>query len=214
MKRLALIVALLAALPATAHAAVQLPVVDGYVGPLLRDGDTLYVGGAFSMMGRASGPLATFSAADGSVRRTFTQIAGHPVTGVSAPWNTPMIDVRALVADGAGGWYVGGRFGKVAGAPRSSLAHVRADGSLDPAFHADAIGTADLGRGEVEALALRGGTLFVGGDFDSVGGQSAHGLAAVDAATGAVRWTQDIGDGAVYALSLDRNRLYVGGRFG
>ncbi len=198
------IVALLG-LPSAAPAAstsvpVPFPAVNGSVTALLVDGDTAYVGGAFDAIGRASGPLATFSASDGAVRRTFPQIAGRAFPG-TAPWppTIPATDVRALASDGAGGWYVGGGFSRVAGANRASLAHVLSDGSLDPAFRADMLGT-------VEALARRGDTLYVGGSFPG-------GLVAVDAGSGAVRWRYATTD-AVLALSLDGARLYAGGRFG
>jgi hypothetical protein len=36
--------------------------------------------------------------------------------------------VRAVVPDGSGGWFIGGDFNYVGGVPRNHLAHVRADG--------------------------------------------------------------------------------------
>jgi len=189
-----------AAPAASTSVPLPFPAVNGSVTALLVDGDTAYVGGAFDAIGRASGPLATFSAADGAVRRTFPQIAGRAFPGTAPfPPTIPATDVRALASDGAGGWYVGGGFSRVSGANRASLAHVLADGSLDPGFRADMLGT-------VEALVRDGDTLYVGGSFPG-------GLVAVDAGNGAIRWRSANTD-PVLTLSLDGGRLYSGGTFG
>src|SRR5437868_5739971 len=124
------------------------------------------------------------------MKRTVCAVAavtllGFPSPVLAATPAMPAVDgtVDALLVDG--------HTGDVAGAPRSSLAHVRADGSVDPAFRADAAGL-NGNTGEVDALALRDGKLYVGGDFDRLGGVAARGLGAVDAATGAVAWADDV----------------------
>ena len=78
------------------------------------------------------------------------------------------LEVRALAADGAGGWYAGGTFERVDGWERGGLVHLLADGSVDPDFHVEI-------AGPVDALARDGSTLWVGGAR----------LMALDAATGA-----------------------------
>jgi hypothetical protein len=71
-----------------------------------------------------------------------------------------------------------------------------------------------VGHG-VYTLAMRGSTVYVGGEFVSVGGQSRHQLAAVDATTGAVaRWNPNAGSGVfgtVYAMALGDTTVYVSG---
>ena len=61
--------------------------------------DTLYVGGDFSQVGPHTGPFGVVST------QTGAPAAGLPkVSGV----------VKSVAADGAGGWYVGGKFTSVA----------------------------------------------------------------------------------------------------
>src|SRR5919198_2048323 len=76
--------------------------------------------------------------------------------------------------------------------------------------------SSDGADGRVSAFARAGDRLFVGGDFDSVGGEAHANLAALDAATGQVvsTWRADT-NGAVEALapSSDGTVLYVGGTF-
>ena len=70
----------------------------------------------------------------------------------------------AVIADGAGGWYIGGEFTRVSGLARGYLAHIGSDRSVDSTFDAAA-------NGPVFALKLSGGSLYVGGAFTSIGGQ-------------------------------------------
>src|SRR6478752_2096933 len=172
---LALLLCLLA--PAVADAApgsapLPFPAVSGSVVDALVDGDTAYVAGTFPSIGVPSGPLS-FLRADGSVSRSFTDITS--IAGLE----DADLSVSALAADGAGGFYVGGEFDRVLGVRRVGLVHLLADGSIDPAFTAQALGS-------VAALELRGGVLYVGGAFDVIGGVARHALAALDARTGTV----------------------------
>jgi hypothetical protein len=57
------------------------------------------------------------------------------------------------------------------------------------------------------------GTVYVGGDFSTVGGSTRHRLAAVDAASGAVSGWNHQADGRVRALEVSASRLYAGGQF-
>jgi hypothetical protein len=70
------------------------------------------------------------------------------------------------------------------------------------------------------ALALHGGTLFVGGRFDTIAAVPRANLGAIDATTGSVlAWDPDTRGGfahpfdVVSALTLADDVLYVGGRF-
>ncbi len=72
----------------------------------------------------------------------------------------PNNNVNAVVSDGAGGWYIGGNFTQVGGQPRARLAHILSNGDLDPDWQAGA-------DGQVRALALHNGKLYVGGDFSN-----------------------------------------------
>ena len=178
---IALAAACAAAARPTATAAQVLdrtiPWTNGAVHALAIAGDTLYIGGAFS-----------------AVNGTFT--GGHaaldPVTGeLDRRWPEAGGSVLACVADGSGGWYVGGTFSSFAGVARAGLAHLRADGSLD--------GWNPGANGFVTALARIGPVVYAGGAFTTAGGQPRARLAAFDAATGAVLDWNPGADNSVYA---------------
>ena len=124
--------------------------------------------------------------------------------------------VVAAIADGRGGWFVGGSFTRLGGRRQVALAHVLRDGGIDPSWRAS-IGSASGRPVAVYALARAGSRLFVAGPFGRVGGLQRPGLAAVDARTGAVvsGWEPrplvwwDVG-----ALAVAGPRLLVAGQFG
>src|SRR5205823_3915915 len=96
------------------------PGATAAVHALATSGNTVYVGGEFSYVGpRSDGPLVRLDA-DGHADPSFPQVAGDP-------WQPAT--VRAIESDGAGGWFVGGRFSTVGGVALRNLAHIRADGS-------------------------------------------------------------------------------------
>ena len=65
---------------------------------------------------------------------------------------------------GNGGWYLGGSFTAVRGVQRNNLAHLNASGVLT-AWNPNA-------DGEVDALAVTWGAVYVGRAFSSVGGRA------------------------------------------
>ena len=112
----------------------------------------------------------------------------------------------------AGRTYIGGQFASVSGTPRSNVAAIRADGTLDPTWNPSVDGI-------VYALAASsdGSKVFLGGTFLTVGGVSHPRLAAVTPDTGALvtTWSTSANSNAVRALAADAgDRLYVGGNFG
>ena len=111
-------------------------------GAMLRVGNTVYVGGAFSRIANRTGSAIVVPGSGGAPEPGFPEVAGGSVT--------------AAVADGTGGWYLGGSFTNVGGVARPGLAHVRGDGVLDTAFAPGELG-------EVRALALVGKVLYAGG---------------------------------------------------
>jgi hypothetical protein len=193
-----------ALVPAGAGAAVPSTSVstygtDGDVNALTRLGDTVYLGGSFSHLGLQTGGGAATDASNGQV------IAGTPAIAGS---------VSAAVADGSGGFYIGGSFNRVGGVARNNIAHILGDGSVDPSFDPNA----DNG---VKALSLYGTTLYVGGNFsgtNSIGGADRNRIAALDATTGAATsWDPNAGfcacEVAALAVSGDGTTVYAGGLF-
>jgi hypothetical protein len=57
------------------------------------------------------------------------------------------------------------------------------------------------------------GTVYVGGDFSTVGSATRHRLAAVDAVSGAVTAWNHQADGRVRTMDVSASRLYAGGQF-
>ena len=86
-------------------------------GAMLRVGNTIYVGGAFSQIANRTGSAIVVPTSGGAPEPGFPEVAGGSVT--------------ASVADGIQGWYLGGSFTNVGGVARPGLAHVRGDGVLD-----------------------------------------------------------------------------------
>jgi hypothetical protein len=83
--------------------------------------------------------------------------------------------ILAMVPGVDGTVWVGGRFREVSGQPRSRVARLRGDGSLDATFD-PGLGPDDA----VWALALHpDGRLFLGGAFQTVNGMTREGLAAL-----------------------------------
>jgi len=108
--------------------------------------------------------------------------------------------------------YIGGLFTGVGGEPRSNVAAITADGTVDGQFNP---GT----NGKVMAVAASadGSTIFLGGLFTEAGGVPRANLAAVDAVTGVAlaEWQADTTGTypEVASLAVLGDRLYVGGRF-
>lgn len=175
-------------------------VVGGNVNALARAGNTLYVGGSFITVGPYVGAGALLDPHSGAV------------TGRGPTFGGATASVAAVVGDGRGGWYVGGRFTRAGRTARRDLVHVLPGGRVDPRFRPDPDGL-------VRTLALRGGRLWVGGDFRRVGGRRHLAVAELSAATGRARaWDAGLRVSrtelpSVSALALAGRRLYVGGSF-
>lgn len=165
---------------------------DGEVVGLAVAGGKVYVQGAFSRFGPYTGSFAVVSRL--TARRQ--PIAG-PVSG----------GIGAVVSDGRGGWFIGGVFDHVGSVACENLAHLTADGRLDQRFCLDPDRV-------VEELALEGKTLYVGGAFDSIGGERRKLIASLDADTGAINpWRPSASGDHVNAIAVTGSIVYVGGNF-
>jgi len=154
------------------------------------DGSTLYIGGDFTRLGPVTGSGVPIDVHTAAPAAGFPMIVG---------------DVACALADGAGGWFIGGDFTSVGGVPRTDLAHVLANGTVsawDPSPD-----------GPVQALARIGDTLYVGGLFGRIGGQARSQIAALDVTSGAPTAWNPGADGAVYTLVASGNTIYAGGAF-
>jgi arylsulfatase A-like enzyme len=134
--------------------------------------------------------------------------------------------VKAIVPDGAGGWYVGGDFTTVRDGSgtehaHTDLVHIKSDKSVDNLWRPATNGT-------VSALVLHNGVLYAGGDFTQVSGTSGgtantprNRLAAIGAATGDPTAWNPNASGDVNALAIPPpaftgaavTSIYAGGAF-
>ena len=132
--------------------------------------------------------------------------------GRVASW-APEVDgpVNAL-ALGKGVLYVGGVFSMVCGTPRPYLAAISSTtaGLLSWNPSIDGIGDAFTA---VNALLLRNDTLYVAGDFTTLGGQARRNLAAVDLASGGVTPFAPNPDRRMWSMAIAGDLLVVGGQF-
>lgn len=116
--------------------------------------------------------------------------------------------IRAAVADGKGGWYIGGSFIRLNGVLRKRLAHIDARGRLDPEWRPEANGNGV----SVTSMARIGSRLYVAGDFARLDQRPRLWLGAVDAGTGRLlAWRPPRAAVNYPVLLATRHRLYVGG---
>jgi Domain of unknown function (DUF5122) beta-propeller len=164
--------------------------VDGEVRAIAEVGNSIVVGGTFTKVGPGiRGALGQVDVTNGDF------VAGLPdIVGA----------VYSVVEDGGGGRFIAGDFTSVGGQPRTNLAHLLPDGSVDPAFLPQV-------NGPVRALVVTNGNLYLGGQFTNVNGAAAGNLAAITPA-GVVLWTSTV-NGVVYALETNGSVLYVGGEY-
>ena len=149
-----------------------------------------YLGGAFTQLGTYSGGCVLVNSAGGTASG-FPKVAGR---------------VSAVLADGFGGWYIGGDFASAGGVPRNNIAHVKPNWDIDPNWNPNA-------DGEIRALALSGNTLYVGGAFANIGGQARNCIAGLDTASGNATDWDPHANSMVNALAVSGNTVYAGGTF-
>lgn len=162
---------------------------NGTVDAVARSDSTIYLGGSFSLVAQQTGPLALTGAGTGGLSAAVPQVSGGSVS--------------AVAADGAGGFFIGGSFTAIDGIPRDYIAHILADGELDTGWAPDA--TSSVG-----ALALLGGTLYVGGQVDG----GSNNVYALNADSGSLlgNWSPAV-NGPVNGILATTTSIYIGGSF-
>jgi len=176
------------------------PSADHEVDVLVPNAGLVYAGGYFTHIGGASRNGAA---------------ALDAATGSATAWNPNATDglgavraVQAIVPAG-GTVYIGGLFDALGAQVRRGIAAV--DATTGGAL---AWGPPDDGLGKhVYALALGGGSLYVGGAFTWMGGVPRANLATLDATTGVLGAWNPGGDAEVRSLVLTSGVLYAGGAF-
>lgn len=196
------------------------PNASAFVNALAASGTTVYAGGAFNIMGGLTRHnLAALdvttgiaTAWDPDVKNMVQSAPGGPPGGVAIP-----AKVSALAVGGSA-VYVGGTFSVIgdtatSGAVRNNIAALDAATGLPTAWNPDArLGTISQ-YGSVAALVVSGSTVYVGGRFTRIGGQTRNYIAALDAATGeATPWNPSAND-SIAELALSGTTVYTAGTF-
>jgi hypothetical protein len=179
-------------------------ITDGTVSAVAYSKGLTYIGGDFTYVGPNTGYGAALSPATSEPDLKFPKVNGP-------------IDV--VTPDGADGWYIGGRFTKVGNFTRNWIAHINADGTVDPNWDPNPSGTiandplAFYNSMRIYAIVVSGSTVYVGGNFTSIGGQQKHGIAALEVSTGqATSWNPNA-SGIVRAVAIKDTTVYAGGAF-
>jgi hypothetical protein len=165
--------------------------IDNQINTLQVSNNNVYIGGNFQMIGPDASNGVTL---DINTAQIINPSIAKP-NGI----------VFSSIPDGAGGWYIAGRFTEVGGQTRNRLARINADGSLHP-WNPGA-------NNDVRSLVLHNDVLYVGGNFTNIGGQTRNRLASFDASTGTITaWNPDASN-LVRTIVVNGTTLYVGGTF-
>jgi|GEM_PF-3423349 len=157
--------------------------------------DLLYVGGAFTKFMPGTEP-------NGSMVSLQT---GLPNYGFA----NPNSNVMCSVSDGNGGFFIGGNFTQVGDSLRKFVAHIDATGSVT-SWDAHMEGNPPS---IVRSMTLVGDSLFIGGYFGQIAGQTRYCFAVLSASDASLyNWAPGF-SGSIYSIVAKNNGLYVGGTF-
>lgn len=175
---------------------------DPEVSALALVGDTLYAAGNFTHIGgQARASLAALNTSTGALIPWTPDSLGPRYDG----FPPPLVETLAVDEDGV---YFGGWFNTVGGVNHSGVAALSRETGRVMAW--------DPKSGSVvQALTLRGGAVFLGGELSFVGGwQHRAGLAAIDLTTGTVKPWNPNPDGSICtAIAVSGARVFVSGDF-
>jgi hypothetical protein len=121
----------------------------------------------------------------------------------------PNSNVFCSVSDGNGGFFIGGNFTQVGDSVRKFLAHIDAAGSVT-SWNPNMEGNPPT---SVRAMTLVGDSLFVGGNFGQISGQTRYCFATISATDASLyNWAPSF-SGTIYSIVSKNNGLYIGGTF-
>ncbi|MEO6832356.1 MAG: T9SS type A sorting domain-containing protein [Chitinophagaceae bacterium] len=171
-------------------AQAQLYVTNGKVYNVVSTATTVYICGSFTQVGPAIPYGVAINTKTSLAKRAYAKPNGA---------------IATVVADGAGGWYVGGQFSAIGSTARNNLAQIDASGhvtSWNPNPNAP-----------ISALAIFGNTVYAGGGFTTIGGSARNRLASINGATGAANSWNPNSNGIIYSLAISGRNIFVGGFF-
>ena len=151
-----------------------------------------YLAGQFNYVAPSFNAVVKIAKTDASVSPSFPQLSGV---------------IKAIEPDGLGGFFVGGNFFVMDQAGGyQHLLHLQSDGTLDLGWVANA-------SFSVNSLKLDRGILYVGGEFNNIGGQLRPYLAALNAADGIATAWNPAPNYIVSAIDVDATDVYIAGGF-
>ena len=216
VKRLVLVVlAAMGAVAATASPAFALSATadtsawetNGKTLALALSGDTLYVGGKFTLLRSQGGLTKIHVKGVGKV----TASTGVGVKGfaplVTLAGKTGTVNALAVSADGST-LFIGGKFDAVNGVPAANFAAVSTStGEVLPQF-------SHTFTNQIHVIKVGPNMIYIGGAFKKVDGQTRNRLAALTLTGDLTSWTASADD-AVRSLALapDGTTIFVGGSF-
>ncbi len=167
--------------------------VNSTVQDMHLDGDNLYLGGNFNQAGTYKAYLNSFT--DGNSFPDFNFPDANST-------------ILTIEPDGSGGYYMGGSFTAIGSETQNRLAHILADGTIDPSFNVSVNST-------VHAIRLDGSSdLYIGGSFTQINGDDAIRVARLDAATGALDATWAASpNSTVQSIDVNMTQVLIGGSF-
>ena len=190
----------LAALDATTGRAMAWqPSPDDGVLSLAARGDTLFAGGLFYNMG-------------GQPHRGLAALEAS--TGAALPWALDCDGLIYALSPGDSAIYAGGVFQHVAGASRLNLAAFDGRTGTLTGWDPEPNGPReDYYTASIDAVATRGNTVYVGGDFTTIAGHSQASLAALDGVSAELKPWDPEPDQSVHTIEVTGTTLCAGGYF-
>ena len=164
---------------------------NGEVYSIHRNGNTIYYGGDFNSAGYPSGSSAVIDGSSGTSNITFPRVYGT---------------VNVTLADGSGGWYIGGNFTRVGNYDIKNLAHINANNSVDLNFKPEPNAT-------VFTLVLNGSYLYAGGSFTTIKGLVNNYIVKLDKTNGDPIFWNAFCNNVVRTMALYTDKLIIGGDF-
>ncbi|HMG93177.1 MAG TPA: T9SS type A sorting domain-containing protein [Chryseolinea sp.] len=156
------------------------------------NGYTLLSGG-FTEVGPYTGSAVLTDATTGTVDASMPKVNG---------------DVYVTASDGSGGWYIGGYFDAVDTVKILNLAHIKSDKTVDRTWKPNP-------DNSPSSLTVSGTTLYVGGYFNDIAGQTRNHIASFDITTGNLTTWNPNANGGVESIEVHSvsGLIYVGGYF-
>jgi hypothetical protein len=161
------------------------------IGRLEHSNGYTMLSGSFTEVGAYTGSAVLTDASTGAVDMAMPKVNG---------------DVYVTAPDGSGGWYVAGYFDSIDTVKILNLAHINADKTVDRGWKPNP-------DNAPSAITVSGNTLYLGGYFTTMAGQTRNGIASFDIPTGTLTtWNPNANDG-VESIEVAGSLIYVGGYF-